>query len=154
MQTILSKNSIRLRTSAWIAVEFLSRRHIIHYPPVAGVYVWARLGGANCTWEQESLLTKRLAREGVYVGNGTDYTEPQAGWFRITFALETNDLVEGLRRIASVLDEWQVPATLEMPMPTAFGTGFQLSSVNGNFLAVEGIDTNQLDHVDAFDHDI
>lgn len=128
LRTTLSKNANRLRTSAWIAVEFLSRRNIAFYPPVAGVYIWARIGGANCTWEQEAELTKRFAQEGVFVGNGTDYTDSQAGWFRITFALETEELIEGLRRIARVLEDWQQPAEIVKPAPTAFGKGFQLSS--------------------------
>jgi aspartate/methionine/tyrosine aminotransferase len=81
---------------------FLQLHRIPFYRPAAGVYIWARLGGA-CGITSDVALTRLLAEKGVSVGTCSDYSEKQTGWFRLTFALPQEELVEGLRRVAAAL---------------------------------------------------
>lgn len=106
LSQIVQNNAQRLADAAWIISEFLQNRRIVFCKPTAGIYIWTRLGGKGCSWEQEAELTRQLGEAGLAVGNGTDYTESQAGWFRITFAVPTDQLIEGLHRMAKVLERW------------------------------------------------
>jgi aspartate/methionine/tyrosine aminotransferase len=74
------------------------------------VYIWARLGCRSFSrlddepsWEDEAALNDRFEAVGVSVGAGQGYCASEPGWFRITFALPEEELMEGLRRIEQVV---------------------------------------------------
>lgn len=110
LDQIFENSRLQLWRASRIAVEFLSFHKIPFYPPIAGVYIWARLGYLEDTWAGEADLNDKIEAAGVSVGAGRGYNEVQPGWFRITFALPETELLEGLRRIEDVIGsghKWQ-----------------------------------------------
>lgn len=107
LAAILEKSTSRLRSAAAVVSDFLRSRNVEFFCPVAGVYIWARLGRESESRKSDTTLTQRLGRAGVSVGTSDDYTERQPGWYRLTFSLPREELVEGLRRIARVLNASQ-----------------------------------------------
>ncbi|KAF4542001.1 PLP-dependent transferase [Lasiodiplodia theobromae] len=103
VQRLVDVNRSRLRTAATLAVRFLDFHDLPFYQPAAGLYVWARLGPPGCSWEDEARLLAEFAAAGVFVGAGGEYSSPEPGWFRLTFAIPRDELVEALRRIERVL---------------------------------------------------
>ncbi|KAF7154855.1 hypothetical protein CNMCM5623_003113 [Aspergillus felis] len=108
--TILHQNRAALQRSAKLVRDFLAFHQIPFVPPAAGVYIWARLGcgsaswpGCEPSWEDEARLNDGFEAAGVSVGAGQGYCASEPGWFRITFALPRNELVEGLQRIEEVI---------------------------------------------------
>ena len=92
-----------LRMSALFVGEFLTFHDIPFYRPVAGVFVFARLGGRSATKDSDAALWKRISAAGAAVAYGAAFHEKEPGWFRITIALPKKKLVEGLRRIETGL---------------------------------------------------
>ncbi|KAK7928161.1 PLP-dependent transferase [Apiospora marii] len=88
-----------LRKSADYATGFLAFHQVPFYRPVAGVFVWARLGGRDATEASDLALWGKTSAAGAALAYGAAFHEKERGWFRITFALPRDDLVEGLRRI-------------------------------------------------------
>ncbi|KAL6695440.1 PLP-dependent transferase [Trichoderma pleuroticola] len=99
MEKMVDLNAKRLCRAAQIAIQFAEFHQLEYYKPVAGLYIWLRLSAECATFEDEEALVQRCSQLGVFVGSGTDYTEPQPGWFRLTFAIPEHKLLEGLRRI-------------------------------------------------------
>jgi aspartate/methionine/tyrosine aminotransferase len=99
VENVLDNNKPRLRKAAEIVEDFLSFHHIMFYSPVAGCVIWARVGGELATKETDAELYEKFAAAGVAVGAGSRFKSGEPGWFRITFALPRNSLIEGLRRI-------------------------------------------------------
>jgi aspartate/methionine/tyrosine aminotransferase len=99
VEDLLSDNKPRLRKATEIVEDFLSFHHILFYSPVAGCVMWARIGGELATKETDAELVERFGAAGVAVGAGSRFKSEEPGWFRITFALPRNTLIEGLRRI-------------------------------------------------------
>lgn len=95
----LSKSRNLLRESADYVSGFCQFHGIPFYRPVAGVFIFARLGGKNATLESDMALWTKIASAGAAVAYGAGFHEKEAGWFRITFALKKKDMVEGFKRI-------------------------------------------------------
>lgn len=94
-------------------MRFLEFHDLPFYQPAAGLYVWARLGPAGCIWEDEARLLAAFAAAGVFVGAGGEYSNAEPGWFRLTFAIPRDELMEALRRIEralGVVKHWQPDA--------------------------------------------
>ncbi|OJJ45948.1 hypothetical protein ASPZODRAFT_68501 [Penicilliopsis zonata CBS 506.65] len=104
LDCILRQSRESLRAAADLVVAFMLKHHIPCYRPIAGVYIWARLGGNTATRESETALQQRLVDAGVRVGPGWEYAEREAGWFRVSFALPRAQLLEGLKRMEGLLD--------------------------------------------------
>ncbi|KAL7952876.1 PLP-dependent transferase [Trichoderma compactum] len=100
---IVDLNIKRLCRAAQIAIQFAEFHQLEYYKPVAGLYIWLRLSADCATFDDEEALVQRCSQLGVYVGSGADYTEPQPGWFRLTFAIPEDKLLEGLRRIETAM---------------------------------------------------
>ena len=92
-----------LGMSAEYVGGFMSFHKIPFYRPVAGVFVYARLGGRSATKESDAALWKGISAAGAALAYGAAFHEQQLGWFRLTFALPKQQLVEGLRRIETGL---------------------------------------------------
>ncbi|KKP00668.1 hypothetical protein THAR02_07222 [Trichoderma harzianum] len=99
MEKIVDLNTKRLHRAAQIAIQFAEFHHLEYYKPVAGLYIWLRLSTECATFDDEEALVQRCSQFGVFVGSGADYSEPQPGWFRLTFAIPEDKLIQGLRRI-------------------------------------------------------
>ncbi|KAI9875171.1 MAG: hypothetical protein M1830_008791 [Pleopsidium flavum] len=113
--SILDQNRLRLRRNAEIVTSFLAANNIEFCPPVAGVYVWARLGATlggeeratlagDQEWEEEDEVRKRCEAVGVLLGPGKGYMAEEPGWFRVVFAVEEGVLREALSRLARALE--------------------------------------------------
>ncbi|EAW16184.1 aminotransferase gliI [Aspergillus fischeri NRRL 181] len=110
VDTILHQNRAALQRSAKLISDFLAFHQIPFVPPAAGVYLWARLGcrsssrpGDEPSWDDEARVNDRFEAAGMSVGAGQGYCASEPGWFRITFAIPREELVEGLRRIEQVV---------------------------------------------------
>lgn len=103
LEQLVNLNTERLRTAARIAIQFAEFHGLSYYKPVAGLYIWLRLSEGCDTFDDEEALVQKCSRGGVFVGSGADYSEPQPGWFRLTFALPEHKLLEGLRRIEEAM---------------------------------------------------
>ncbi|PKX95390.1 aminotransferase gliI [Aspergillus novofumigatus IBT 16806] len=107
IDTVLHQNRAALQRSTKLISDFLAFHQIPFVPPAAGVYIWARLGrsvaGDEPSWDDEARLNDRFEAAGVSVGAGQGYCASEPGWFRITFAIPREELVEGLRRIEEVV---------------------------------------------------
>ena len=100
---LVALNINRLRKAAEIAIQFAEFHGLTYYKPVAGLYIWVRLSKDCETFDQEEVIVQQCAKHGVLVGSGADYSEIQAGWFRLTFALPWDDFLEGLRRVEAAI---------------------------------------------------
>ncbi|TWU74044.1 hypothetical protein ED733_002568 [Metarhizium rileyi] len=101
---LLELNLQRLRKAAEIAIQFAEFHGLTYYNPVAGLYIWLRLSDTCKLEEEEEAIVRRCALQGALIGSGADYAEPQPGWFRITFALQQDRFLDGLRRIEKAMD--------------------------------------------------
>ncbi|KAK4148632.1 pyridoxal phosphate-dependent transferase [Chaetomidium leptoderma] len=99
----LARSRALLRASADFVGGFMAFHRIPFYRPVAGVFVWARLGGRAATAASDTALWTRIAAAGVALAYGAGFHERDPGWFRITFALPRRELIEGLCRIETAL---------------------------------------------------
>ncbi|PTB75341.1 PLP-dependent transferase [Trichoderma longibrachiatum ATCC 18648] len=113
LERLVNLNTQRLRTAAQMAIRFAEFHGLSYYKPVAGLYVWLRLSDDCSTFDEEEALVQRCSQRGVFVGSGADYSEPQPGWFRLTFALPEEKLLEGLRRIEEAMGYEKVFTTRE-----------------------------------------
>lgn len=79
------------------AVQFAEIHGLLYYKPVAGVYIWLRLGDQCDTGAEEEAIVQKCAQYGALIGSGADYAGPQPGWFRLTFALPEREILDALR---------------------------------------------------------
>ncbi|KAF5532062.1 aminotransferase [Fusarium napiforme] len=99
LEHILVRNRMLLRSAAELVGDFLSFHRFAFYRPVAGVFIWTRLGGETATEASDAELMEGFASAKVSVASGVPFHSRDRGWFRITFALPREQLLEGLRRI-------------------------------------------------------
>ncbi|KAK7229882.1 hypothetical protein V2G26_002052 [Clonostachys chloroleuca] len=104
LSALVSLNIQRMQSAARLAVQFAEFHNLTYYEPVAGVYIWLRLSNSCKTDEEEEGIVQRCAKQGVFVGSGSDYCEGQAGWFRLTFTLSTDKFIQGLRLIETAME--------------------------------------------------
>jgi aspartate/methionine/tyrosine aminotransferase len=104
LENILDRSKSRLRIAAEMVGNFLSFHHIAFYSPVAGCFMWARVGGELATKETDAELLEKCAAAGVAVAAGSKFNGGEPGWFRLTFALPRKNLIEGLCRIEIAME--------------------------------------------------
>jgi bifunctional pyridoxal-dependent enzyme with beta-cystathionase and maltose regulon repressor activities len=104
LEIILDRSKSRLRIAAEMVENFLSFHQIAFYSPVAGCFIWARVGGKLATEETDVELLESFSAAGVVVAAGSKFNSGEPGWFRLTFALPRKNLIEGLRRIEIAMD--------------------------------------------------
>nr|KAG5711240.1 hypothetical protein BaRGS_004884 [Batillaria attramentaria] len=75
------------------------------HPGKAGIFIWADFSPflAEMTFAAEHQLFLRFLEARVYTLPGKASYSPSPGWFRIIFASNQNMVMEGLRRIETVL---------------------------------------------------
>ncbi|KAG7434210.1 putative aminotransferase gliI [Fusarium oxysporum f. sp. raphani] len=99
LEHILVRNRMLLRNAAELVGDFLTFHRFTFYRPVAGVFIWTRLGGETATEVSDAELMESFASAKVSVASGVPFHARDRGWFRITFALPREQLLEGLQRI-------------------------------------------------------
>lgn len=104
LKMLVDLNIKRTRNAAQLAVQFAEFHNLTYYEPVAGIYIWLRLSQDCHTANEEEAIVQRCAKQGAFVGSGSDYSEAQAGWFRLTIALPDDIFLEALRRIETALE--------------------------------------------------
>ncbi|GIK06042.1 hypothetical protein Aspvir_010160 [Aspergillus viridinutans] len=104
LENVLDCSKSRLRIAAEMVQNFLSFHQIAFYSPVAGCFMWARVGGKLATEETDAELLEKFAAAGVAVAAGSKFNSREPGWFRLTFALPRKNLIEGLRRIEIAME--------------------------------------------------
>ncbi|KAH8805247.1 pyridoxal phosphate-dependent transferase [Xylogone sp. PMI_703] len=103
----LAENKRRLSENYNLITSFLSSNGIGYFSGGnAGVFLWVDLReyvkGDRAT---EALLVKKCVERGLFVGYGTNFFSEEVGWFRLTFTAKTEILMEGLKRLVSVLED-------------------------------------------------
>jgi DNA-binding transcriptional MocR family regulator len=104
LENILDRSKSRLRIAAEMVGNFLSFHHIAFYSPVAGCFMWARVGGELATKETDAELLEKCAAAGVAVAAGSKFNGGEPGWFRLTIALPRKNLIEGLCRVEIAME--------------------------------------------------
>nr|A0A1U9YHZ6.1 RecName: Full=Aminotransferase verI; AltName: Full=Verticillin biosynthesis cluster protein I [Clonostachys rogersoniana]AQZ42161.1 putative aminotransferase [Gliocladium sp.] len=103
LSTLVNLNVQRMRKAARTAIQFAQFHGLTFCEPVAGVYIWLRLSEDCHTRDDEEEIVQRCTKHGALVGSGSDYSESQPGWFRLTFAIPDNEFLEGLNRIETAM---------------------------------------------------
>lgn len=82
------------------ALEQLDQLGVGYLRPQGAFYLWIdvrdRDGGDTAAWAEKLLLERHVA-----VAPGTVFGPSGAGWIRVSLATDTDDLLEGLRRIGA-----------------------------------------------------
>ncbi|KAK7516254.1 pyridoxal phosphate-dependent transferase [Phyllosticta citriasiana] len=105
--SFIALNKTRLAVAYETIAKFFRTRRIQYVPANAGIFVWAKLSDKVETWEQEADLSKVLAEKQVAVSSGKGYAAAAPGWYRLSFAMEPEDLREGLERLAVGIEAFE-----------------------------------------------
>ena len=81
---------------------FFDRYGICYLPGDAGHFVLAKL--ARNTGTKEPAIVEQLVQAGVLVSPGHIYHIPERGWARVSFAVRSEELLEAIKRMETVLD--------------------------------------------------
>ncbi|PVH81594.1 putative aminotransferase class I and II family protein [Cadophora sp. DSE1049] len=111
----ISTNEHRLSENHSVATSFISSHNMKYFKGSnAGVFIWIDLrecfiGNGEMTVDEkrelERKFVKRCEEKGLFVGYGSNFFSEEVGWFRITFTVGKEILIEGLERLVSVLGE-------------------------------------------------
>ncbi|KAK0099697.1 hypothetical protein ONS95_013410 [Cadophora gregata] len=121
----ISTNQHRLAENHGLARSFLSSHNIEYFRGSnAGVFIWIDLreyfspksdGHERGVDEKEKRamemgFVKRCEEKGLFVGYGSNFFSEKVGWFRLTFTVGKEALIQGLERLVGVLREgsWRV----------------------------------------------
>ncbi|KAI1647341.1 putative ACC synthase [Daldinia loculata] len=103
---LLALNSQRLADAYAKVTSMLKRRGIQYIPGNMGPFLFARLAPYASKDDEEAEFVIGCKAAGVNISPGRGYHVPEGekGWARINFALQEDQLAEGLQRLAAVLD--------------------------------------------------
>ncbi|KAK8157459.1 pyridoxal phosphate-dependent transferase [Phyllosticta citrichinensis] len=107
MDGFIALNRSRLAIAYETMAKVFRTRAIRYIPANAGIFIWARLSDKVETWEQEADLTKILEGKQVAVSAGKGYAAAAPGWYRLSFAMEPENLRKGLERLEKGIDEFE-----------------------------------------------
>ena len=96
----------RLGAACDVVTRYLAGRGMAVVQPECGMFVFARLLDSDEV-ELQNMLEIALEEAGVALSSGTAYHFGQPGWFRICYAVPSEKLHEGLRRIGMAVDSIQ-----------------------------------------------
>ncbi|PYH40407.1 pyridoxal phosphate-dependent aminotransferase [Aspergillus saccharolyticus JOP 1030-1] len=101
---LLARSATRLADAYTTLTTAFRAAGIEYFPCHATVFVLARLAPQATSWDEEMLALHAYRQAGVVVVPGRAYhlSDGQAGWMRVTFAMEAEALAEGIRRIERV----------------------------------------------------
>ncbi|KAB8261315.1 pyridoxal phosphate-dependent transferase [Aspergillus pseudonomiae] len=98
---LLTLSATRLAETYTALTTAFKATGIEYFPSCATVFVLARLAPHATTWDEEILALRAYMGGGVSVVPGRAYHMPegQKGWMRVSFAVSSEDLAEGIQRI-------------------------------------------------------
>ena len=101
---LLTLSATRLAETYTALTTAFKATGIEYFPSCATVFVLARLAPHATTWDEEILALRAYMGGGVSVVPGRAYHMPegQKGWMRVSFAVSSEDLAEGIQRIKRV----------------------------------------------------
>ncbi|KAK7530980.1 pyridoxal phosphate-dependent transferase [Phyllosticta citribraziliensis] len=105
--SFIALNRARLSTAYETMAKVFRTRGMRYIPANAGIYIWAKLSNKVESWEQEADLTKLLAEKEVAVSAGKGYAAASPGWYRLSFAMEPEDLQKGLERLVRGIEQFE-----------------------------------------------
>lgn len=97
-------NRLRLRDRYELCTRFLRAHKIPYLPANAGFFVWADLSmylsqeNGDTPVARERALNDRLFNGGIHLATSEAFFGEEAGWFRISFAVDREVLLLGLTR--------------------------------------------------------
>ncbi|KAH8746906.1 pyridoxal phosphate-dependent transferase [Diaporthe sp. PMI_573] len=108
----LAENSKRLAQHYFLVVQWAKQQNINYAPGVnAGFFIWLYLGETHIRRQPnadprdiEAKLITNLLRAKVFLATGTLFGAEEPGWFRLVFSVDKAILLEGLDRIANVIN--------------------------------------------------
>ncbi|KAI2699495.1 hypothetical protein CBS147332_8381 [Penicillium roqueforti] len=98
IDTAISHGAQSLMGSYKMIQSFLENAGMEYIPVAFGMFVFTRLGRVS-NFDAETKLLRCLKSRGVSVSSGSSYHFQELGWFRICYAVPSDQLEEGLRRI-------------------------------------------------------
>jgi bifunctional pyridoxal-dependent enzyme with beta-cystathionase and maltose regulon repressor activities len=130
----VKKSQERLRTRYAETTATLDKFRISHRQSNAGFFLWADLfsfwsprlspqalyavSPGRCLTDValETRLNDHLLSHKVFVAAGGSFGNEEAGWFRITFALDREIVAEGLDRVIMALNSFELEVDMnELP---------------------------------------
>ncbi|KAJ6107427.1 hypothetical protein N7523_008750 [Penicillium sp. IBT 18751x] len=87
--------------------SFLEKSEMEYIPVAFGMFVFARLSKVS-DFDAEKRLLDCLKSRGVSVSSGSNYHFQEPGWFRICYGVPSDQLGEGLKRIALGVRDFRV----------------------------------------------
>ncbi|KAH8757222.1 putative 1-aminocyclopropane-1-carboxylate synthase [Diaporthe sp. PMI_573] len=123
VKNFIKKDQQRLAEHYDRITRFLSHHKICFAPSNSGFFIWADLfsfwsprlgstvanighsdGESSEKWTLEDRLSEHFYKQKIFLAAGKSFGSEDAGWFRLTFALEQDYLDEGLRRVVTALE--------------------------------------------------
>ncbi|KAJ1809770.1 hypothetical protein LPJ56_004473 [Coemansia sp. RSA 2599] len=121
---MLAISQQRLADNYAVAVDFLASHGIRYIPCTAGHFVWFQMPAKVCAntlvklgkitqseaattaWTPENEIEvweSIVHKERVYIPAGQAFFSPEPGWFRLTFAIDKDQLVLAFKRLSAVI---------------------------------------------------
>ena len=98
---IINLNSTRLAKAYRRLTTIFDRYGICYLPCDAGHFVLAKL--VRKTETKESAIMDQLNQAGVLISPGYAYHIAERGWTRVSFAVRSQELLEAIKRMKTVL---------------------------------------------------
>ena len=102
LPSLLALNVTRLAGACKLLTSFFKRHGIRYFPCDVGTFVLARLAPNAQTWDDEAAVVQRMQHAGVLVGAGCRYHVCEAGWARVSFAVERAVLEKAMENMETV----------------------------------------------------
>ncbi|KAJ1648597.1 hypothetical protein LPJ64_000179 [Coemansia asiatica] len=124
IDSMLKISQRRLAENYVMAVDFLTSHGIRYIPCTAGHFVWFQMPAKTCgkthvklgkasqseaeatvwTVENELFVWEHMVRnERVYMPTGQAFFSPEPGWFRLTFAIDKDQLELAFKRLSNFI---------------------------------------------------
>ncbi|KAJ1878339.1 hypothetical protein H4R99_007563 [Coemansia sp. RSA 1722] len=124
VDSMLETSQQRLADNYHSAIEFLASHDMRYIPCTAGHFVWFQMPTKMCantlvklgkvaqnevagtTWTRENELVvweNMVRKDHVYMPTGQAFFSTEPGWFRLTFAIDKDQLALALKRLSSIL---------------------------------------------------
>lgn len=101
------ENRRRLSKNYGLITQYLDCNGINYFAGGnSGVFIWTDLRKhVHGDHAKEILLVKKFVEKGLFVGYGSNFFSEEVGWFRLTFTAKEEVLLEGLKKLVSVLKD-------------------------------------------------
>src|SRR5271154_6605525 len=104
LTNFIATNRVRLIEAYDICTQFLRAYSIPYIPSNAGFFIWADLTAylhlfeGTTPLERERAMNNALLDGGIHLATAEAFYGEDNGWFRITFSVDKETLILGLKR--------------------------------------------------------